>query len=250
MWDKLNALQAWIGGQIGREVRGRGFVDTGPILERDLARRAGLGWFGKNTNLINPRSGSFFFIGALLVDLELQPDAPFEADHCGTCTRCLEACPTGAFVAPRELDATRCISYLTIELRDAIPVELREGVGANLYGCDICQDVCPWNLRFASDLREPAFSPRAMIGSRDARALAREVIGMDEESYRDSFRGSAMKRAKLGGLRRNAAVVLGNVGQSEDADVLAAAASDNDTVIAEHASWALARIAARLRDRG
>ena len=245
MWAKLNALHAWIGEQVGREVRGRGFVDTGPILERDLARRAGLGWFGKNTNLINPKTGSFFFIGALLVDLDLEPDTPFDADHCGTCTRCLEACPTGAFVAPRELDARRCISYLTIELRDAIPVELREGIGANLYGCDICQDVCPWNTRFASELKEPSFSAREVIGARDARALARELIAMTDEPYRTAFKGSAMKRAKLRGLRRNAAVVLGNTGEPEDADVLAAASGDDDPMVAEHASWALARLARR-----
>ena len=246
MWAKLNALQAWIGEQVGREVRGRGFVDTGPILERDLARRAGLGWFGKNTNLINPQSGSFFFIGALLVDLELEADTPFEADHCGTCTRCLEACPTGAFVAPRELDATRCVSYLTIELRDAIPLELRAGVGANLYGCDICQDVCPWNIRFASELKEPGFAPRDVIGSRDARSLARELIAMKDDPYRVAFKGSAMKRAKLSGLRRNAAVVLGNIGEAEDTDVLESASRDDDPMLAEHAAWALTRIRTRL----
>src|SRR4051812_19597778 len=171
MWDKLNALQRWIGEQVGHEVRGRGFVDTGPILERDLARRAGLGWFGKNTNLINPKTGSFFFIGALLVDLELTPDTPFEADRCGTCTACLDACPTNAFVAPRELDAQRCISYLTIELRGSIPETLREAIGANLYGCDICQDVCPWNVRFATEVSEPAFHARQVIGTRGAAEL-------------------------------------------------------------------------------
>ena len=181
----------------------------------------------------------------MLVDLDLQPDAPFSADHCGTCTRCLDACPTNAFVAPRELDATRCISYLTIELRDAIPVELREGVGANLYGCDICQDVCPWNTRFASELREPAFSAREVIGARDARTLARELITMADEPYRTAFKGSAMKRAKLRGLRRNAAVVLGNVGEADDAELLSAAERDDDPVVAEHAAWALTR----LRDR-
>jgi epoxyqueuosine reductase len=243
MWRRLDELHAWLNTHVGQEVRGRGYVDTGPILERDLARRAGLGWFGKNTNLINPGIGSFFFIGALLVDLELQADEPFEADRCGTCTRCLEACPTGAFVAPRELDATRCISYLTIELRDAIPEALREPMGANLYGCDICQDVCPWNVSFATEVKEQSFAARAVIGSADARALARRILTMTPDQYRDAFRGSAMKRAKLSGLQRNAAVVLGNVGTPDDATLLAA----NREGAGEHADWARAAIERRQR---
>ena len=244
MWAKLNALQEWISRQLGRDVRGRGFVDTGPILERDLARRAGLGWFGKNTNLINPGIGSFFFIGALLVDLELAEDAPFDADRCGTCTRCLEACPTNAFVAPRELDATRCISYLTIELRGSIPKTLREAIGGNVYGCDICQDVCPWNERFAQELQQPAFQARA-INTQSAADTARQILSMDAAAYHDSFKGSAMKRAKLSGLKRNAAVVLGNVGDFTDTEQLALAARDSDSVVAEHATWALARLVER-----
>lgn len=242
MWRKLDQLHAWIGGHVGRAVPGRGYVDTGPILERDLARRAGLGWFGKNTNLINPKTGSFFFIGALLVDLDLVADTPFEADRCGTCTRCLDACPTDAFVEARKLDATKCISYLTIELRDSIPDGLRGGVGENLYGCDICQDVCPWNVRFSSAVKESAFHPREVIGTKDARMLARELLGMNEDAYRSAFKGSAMKRAKLRGLRRNAAVVLGNVGGPDDFDVLARASEDPDAMVAEHAAWALERI--------
>src|SRR6266545_6227066 len=161
MWAKLDSLHRWIEVQLGQSVSGKAYVDTGPILERDLARKAGLGWFGKNTNLINPEIGSFFFIGSLLLDLDLAPDTPFEADRCGTCTRCLDACPTQALVAPRELDATRCISYITIESRGAVPEELRESLGALVYGCDICQDVCPWNVSFARELTEPALAPRA-----------------------------------------------------------------------------------------
>jgi epoxyqueuosine reductase len=245
MWSRLNALQAWISETVGRDVRGRGFVDTGPILERDLARRAGLGWFGKNTNLINPGIGSFFFIGALLVDLELVPDTPFEHDRCGSCTRCLEACPTNAFVAPRELDATRCISYLTIEQRGAIPEELREAVGGNVYGCDICQDVCPWNVRFSSALHESAFAPRTVIAAKDARTLARDILVLDDEGYREAFRGSAMKRARLSGLKRNAAVALGNTGETDDSELLHEMTASEDPILSEHASWAIERIGVR-----
>ena len=210
MWRKLDALREWIEQDVGRPVKGRSYVDTGPVLERDLARRAGLGWFGKNTNLINPKIGSFFFIGALFVDLELQPDAPFEADRCGTCTRCLDAFPTSAFVEPRVLDATRCISYLTIESKGDIPEELRPAVGELLYGCDICQDVCPWNVSFAQELKEQAFAPRDAIGWKDAQTLAREVESMDDVQFRTAFKGSPMKRARLSGLKRNARVVLAN----------------------------------------
>lgn len=205
---KLRELHVWLNVEVGREVNGKAYVDTGPILERDLARKAGLGWFGKNTMLVNPEMGSFFFIGALLLDLELQPDAPFEADRCGTCTRCLDACPTDAFIAARVLDATRCVSYLTIELKGSIPAELHEGVGENVYGCDVCQDVCPWNVRFSAPATEPAFAPRAAIADKDARTLALDLLAMDDESFRTAFRKSPMKRAKLRGLQRNAAVTL------------------------------------------
>ncbi|HEY7235093.1 MAG TPA: tRNA epoxyqueuosine(34) reductase QueG [Gemmatimonadaceae bacterium] len=209
--DRLTALHRWLDAEVGRPVPGKAYVDTGPVLERDLARRAGLGWFGKNTNLINPSLGSFFFLGVLLVEVALAPDAPFEAERCGSCTRCLDACPTDALVAPLVLDATRCISYLTIELKGEIPAELREPIGELLYGCDICQEVCPWNEKFALPLREDAFRPRAVIAGKDARTLAREILAMGDEDFRTAFKGSPMKRAKLRGLKRNAAVVLGNM---------------------------------------
>ena len=220
MLGKLETLHEWLESEVGGPVKGKPYVDTGPILERDLARRAGLGWFGKNTNLVNPRIGSFFFIGALLVDLDLAPDTPFEADRCGTCTRCLDACPTDAFVEPRLLDATRCISYLTIELKGAIPEDLHAQMGTHIYGCDICQDVCPYNVKFAQELREPAFAPRAHVGERDARSIARELLAMDDEAFRAAFRNSPMKRAKRRGVARNAAVVLANIGDERDASVL------------------------------
>jgi epoxyqueuosine reductase len=239
MHDRLSSLHSWIEEQLGQPVRGRAYVDTGPLLERDLARRAGLGWFGKNTNLINPKIGSFFFIGSLLVDVNLAPDPPFEADRCGTCTRCLDACPTDAFVSARELDATKCISYLTIELRGSIPDNLRDQMGEHIYGCDICQDVCPWNVSFARELREEAFGPRDEIRDRDARTLARSILEMDDDAYRVAFKSSPMKRAKLRGLARNAAVVLGNIGNKEDIPILRRAAEDPDPIVREHAGWAL-----------
>jgi epoxyqueuosine reductase len=242
MLGKLEALHEWLESEVGRPVKGKAYVDTGPILERDLARRAGLGWFGKNTNLVNPRIGSFFFIGTLLVDLDLAPNTPFEADRCGSCTRCLDACPTDAFVEPRMLDATRCISYLTIELKGAIPEDLRAQMGTHIYGCDVCQDVCPYNVKFAQELREPAFASRAVVGERDARSLAAELLAMDEDAFRSAFRKSPIKRARRRGLARNAAVVLGNIGDARDATVLARASNDPDPLVREHTEWALDRI--------
>jgi epoxyqueuosine reductase len=242
MWRKLDSLHESIEKSVGFSVSGKSYVDTGPILERDLARRAGLGWFGKNTNLLNPKIGSFFFIGALLLDLDLEPDAPFEADRCGTCTRCLDACPTDAFVSERVLDATRCISYLTIESRGAIPLELREEIGSLLYGCDICQDVCPWNQRFAKQASVSLFDARPALSSNDALAISRDILGMDDLTFRAAFKSSPMKRARLRGLKRNAAVVLGNVGTVDDVAALRVAAQDSDPLLAGHAAWAVSRI--------
>jgi epoxyqueuosine reductase len=210
MRERLRGFVPWLEAELGVVVDARPYVDSGPLLERDLARRAGLGWFGKNTMLINPRQGSFFFLGALVVNVALPVDAPFEADRCGRCTRCLDACPTQAFVAPRVLDAARCLSYLTIEHRGAIPAELKPLVGEWLYGCDVCQEVCPWNVKFARALPEGSpYVARGFISGKDARMLAEEILAMNEEQYRDAFRGSAMKRAKLAGLQRNARVLLG-----------------------------------------
>ena len=242
MTGRLRELYRTIEEWVGVPIRGKAYVDTGPVLERDLARRAGLGWFGKNTMLINPGIGSFFFLGALLLDVDLEPDPPFDAERCGRCTRCLDACPTGALVEAGILDARRCISYLTIELRGGIPTELRDAVGGLVYGCDICQDVCPWNVRFATTLPdESPFAPREIVGDKDARTIARELLGMTPEEFLAAFRGSPMKRAKLRGLKRNAAVVLGNVGSAEDFDVLTRALDDPEPLVREHAAWALRR---------
>lgn len=208
MTDRLTELHRWIEGEVGHALRGKPYVDTGPILERDLARRAGLGWIGKNTNLVNPELGSFFFLGELLLDLELRADDPFETDRCGSCTRCLDACPTNAFVAPRVLDATLCISYQTIEQKGPIAETLREAIGEHLYGCDVCQSVCPWNVKFSRDATESGFAAREVIAGKDALTLATDLLAMSQEEFSSAFRKSPMKRAKLAGLQRNARVVV------------------------------------------
>jgi len=235
MLAKLDALHWWIESHLDREVPGKAYVDTGPILERDLARKAGLGWIGKNTNLINPEIGSYFFIGSLLLDLDLEADAPFEADRCGTCTRCLDACPTDALIEPRVLDATRCISYLTIESRSAIPIDLREAVGTLVYGCDICQEVCPWNVSFSKELTTPELAPLAEEN-------LSEMLLDDDEQFRNRFRGSPIKRAKRRGLARNIAVAMGNRSDAADVPALTAALNDPDEMVRQHAEWALEKI--------
>jgi epoxyqueuosine reductase len=244
MREKLEELGRWFvadsAERTGERVRTRPYVDSGPVLERDLARRAGLGWFGKNTNLINPRLGSFFFIGALFTDADLAADAPFEADRCGSCTRCLDACPTHAFTAPRTLDATRCIAYLTIELKGEIPLEFRAAIGELVYGCDICQDVCPWNVRFSRDVTEPALEPRPDRIDPDPA----ELLALNENEWRARFGTSAMTRAKRRGLARNAAVVLGNRRDPATIPALAAAARDDpEELVRSHAAWALEQFA-------
>ena len=240
--EKLRELHGWLEGEAGRAINARAYVDSGPVLERDLAQRAGLGWFGKNTMLINPGAGSFLFLCSLFVQFELTPDEPFEADRCGTCTRCIQACPTDAIVAPRVLDARRCISYLTIELKGSIPEQLREPIGELIYGCDICQDVCPWNVSFASELREPAFAERGAFAGKSARELAREWLAMTPAEYAATFKGSPIKRAKRRALARNAAVVLGNAGHLDDVPVLERALEHDEPMVREHAAWALGRI--------
>ncbi len=245
--ERLQSLHGFVETTVGARVAGKAYVDTGPILERDLARRAGLGWFGKNTMLINPKRGSFFFLAELLLDLELEPDAPFASDHCGTCRRCLDACPTGAIVEERVVDSNRCISYLTIELKGEIPQRWHSAIGEMMYGCDVCQEVCPWNVRFSRDPTEPAFAARTAIAGKDARTLAREILAMSDEDFRTAFKGSPMKRAKLRGLKRNAAVVLGNIGAASDADFLISATRDPDAVVHTHAAWALVRLADEAR---
>ncbi|MGE0376851.1 MAG: tRNA epoxyqueuosine(34) reductase QueG [Planctomycetaceae bacterium] len=220
--------------------RTRGVVDTAPLLERDFARLAGLGWFGKNTMLINTRQGSWFFLAALLTDVELAPDAPQESSHCGTCTACLDACPTDAFPEPYVLDATRCISYLTIELRDRpIPEELRAGCGEWLFGCDICQDVCPWN-RKAPVSGEPAFEPLPDLCPADAAAL----LKLDEAAFESRFADTPFARPGRAGILRNACIVLGNTADASCLPSLRTAMNDSEPLVRNAADWALGRIAA------
>lgn len=196
--EKLNELLAFIRTNIG-EVDGRGFVDSAPVLERSWAVRTGLGWVGKNGNLLTKKNGSFFFIATLITDLELRPDAPFTTDHCGSCTRCLDACPTGAIVSPSLVDGSKCISYLTIELKDAlIPDEFHAKMDGWMFGCDVCQDVCPWN-RFAKPNHEPAFTPVPEI----LNLSTSQWQEMTEESFRRIFKNSPLKRSKWQGIQRN-----------------------------------------------
>ncbi|MFN3653074.1 MAG: tRNA epoxyqueuosine(34) reductase QueG [Armatimonadota bacterium] len=233
---KLRALLAWAQERWGSEVQGRTYVDTGPLLERDLAARAGLGWFGKNTCLIDRKQGSYFFLGALLLNLELPPDAPTTA-HCGTCDRCQVACPTEAFLAPYVLDARRCLSYLTIELRGPIPRELRPLVGNWIFGCDVCQEVCPWN-RKPGLATEPAFAPRPSLQAPELIPLLR----MTQEEFSATFRRSAVKRTKRRGFLRNVCVALGNSGDRAAVPALAEALSHDEPLVRGHAAWALGRL--------
>jgi epoxyqueuosine reductase len=238
--DRLNRLLDWLR-QERPDCLGRGVVDTAPLLERDFARRAGLGWFGKNTMLLNKRLGSYFFIGALLTNLELACDPPHTSAHCGTCTACLDACPTQAFVGPGLLDARRCISYLTIEHRGDIAEELRPGLGDWLFGCDVCQEVCPWN-RKAPAGTEPLLQGRSDLEKVDAI----ELMGLSEEAFRHRFRGTAILRTKRRGLLRNAALVLGNAGGADALSALRRALDDPEPLVREAARWAIEQIERRL----
>ena len=233
MSAKLRQLAAFIE-ELGGDART--YVDTGPILERDLAQRAGIGFVGKHTNLINRKLGNWVFIGEVLTNLELQPDAP-EREYCGTCRRCIDACPTRAIVAPYQLDARLCISYLTIELKGSIPVELRSAIGDRVFGCDDCLEVCPWN-RFAKMSPVKEFRRRAMP------ALT-EFLSWDEQKFCDFFRGTPIYRIKRRGFLRNVCVALGNVGDETALPALKRAMDDPEPLVREHAVWAVEQICCR-----
>jgi epoxyqueuosine reductase len=240
----------------------RGVVDSAPLLEREFAQLAGLGWVGKNTLLLNKHRGSYFFLAALLTDQELAYDEPFAADHCGTCTACLDACPTNAFPQPYVLDATRCISYLTIELRDSIPENLRPGLGDWLFGCDICQEVCPWNAKQSP--RSKVQSPKSDCSIRDEHSSTLDfgpwtldsfrpapdanpidllpLFDLDDDAFRRRFRATPLWRAKRRGILRNAAIILGNQKCREAVSVLTRGLSDSEPLVQDACRWALARI--------
>jgi epoxyqueuosine reductase len=234
LWDRLNALSAWLDVEVPGS-RSHGVTDTAPIMERDFARRAGLGWTGKNTMLLNQQHGSFFLLAAFLTNLDLEPDPIDEIGHCGTCTKCLVACPTQAFPEPGVLDARRCISYLTIELKSAIPEDLRTGVGDWLFGCDICQDVCPWNHR---PNQSPGLPHRSDLAAIDPI----ELLKLSPTELRQRFKGTSLRRASWRGLLRNAAIVLGNRRDMAALPALRAALKWDDEVVREACEWAIGRI--------
>ncbi len=230
---RLRRLAAMLSERLERPVRSRVYVDDGPMLDREAARRAGIGFFGKNTNILTA-AGSWVFLGQLITDLELPPDRPLRKS-CGSCTQCMPACPTGAIVAPYVIDSNRCIAYLTIEHRGPIPRELRPLIGDRVFGCDDCQEVCPVNLTRGEPAQEPAFRAPQAFGTLDLR----ELLDMDEEAFRQRFQGSPIRRATRVGLQRNACVVLGNLGDRAAAPALARALQEGEPPVRGHAAWAL-----------
>lgn len=237
--ERLKALEKFINEMSAVKSRSLWYVDTGPILERDLAQRAGMGFIGKHTNLIARPFGNWILLGEILTTLELEPDSP-EKNRCGSCERCITACPTKAITGPFQLDARLCISYLTIELKGSIPVELRPLIGGRIFGCDDCLEACPWN-RFAKTSRMMQTHTRTDLTMMD---LA-ELLKLDEAGFKARFRGTPMLRSKRRGLLRNACVALGNIGDESSVPALLTACGDSEPLVAEHASWAVSRI----RDR-
>ncbi|MGB8215187.1 MAG: tRNA epoxyqueuosine(34) reductase QueG [Anaerolineales bacterium] len=235
--QRLQALVTFIEQQVGNKVAQRWYTDSGPILERDLAQRAGLGWIGKNTCLINPKIGSYFLLAEILLGIALEPDPPFTADRCGTCKRCIAACPTGCILPDRTIDARRCLAYLTIENKDEIPPDLRPQMGDWVFGCDVCQMVCPWN-RFATKEYDQglAFPP-----DRTAPDL-RADLRLTPQEFNRKFKDSPVQRARRRGYLRNVAVALGNLGNMEDIPALEEALQDAEPLVRQHAGWALKQI--------
>jgi epoxyqueuosine reductase len=240
--EPLRALTQFIDEEGGTGTRSLWYVDTGPFLERDLAQRAGLGFVGKHTNLISRTLGNWIFLAEIITTAEIAPDEP-EKNRCGNCTRCITICPTNAITAPYELDARRCISYLTIELKGSIPVELRAGIGNRIYGCDDCLTVCPWN-RFAREASLLKSHHRADLDGLDQPALL-ELLALDNAAFKAKFAGTPILRTKRRGLLRNVCVALGNIADAKALPALEKAAADPEPLIAEHARWAIEQIKGR-----
>jgi epoxyqueuosine reductase len=238
--EQLAQLSQWIDQQNHTNTRSLWYTDTGPLLERDLAQRAGIGFTGKHTNLISRHLGNWFFLGEIITTAPLEPDTP-EPNRCGHCHRCLDACPTQAITAPFQLDARRCVSYLTIEFKGSIPIEHRRAIGHRVYGCDDCLSACPWN-RFAqeSSLMRPHYRQDTVEPN------LIELMALNEAEFKTRFAGTPLLRAKRRGLLRNAAVVLGNIGSRDALPALQQAASDPEPLISEHARWAIDEIKKRL----
>ncbi len=246
MLPKLRSLEAQIAGfakETVEDFRSWCYVDTGPLVERVYAKYAGVGWIGKNTCILNQELGSWLFLGVILTSLPLQPDLP-APDRCGTCTACLDACPTNAFTGAYEMDPTRCIAYLTIEKKGPIPEDLRPGIGRQVFGCDICQDVCPWN-RKAAPGSNPEMAPRKEL----VNPALEWLVSLTPGTFRDTFRKSPIKRTKLNGLRRNVVTAMGNSGRLEFVPRLRELVNDEDPTVAEHARWALRRLEEDSDDR-
>jgi epoxyqueuosine reductase len=244
--DMLRRLRVVEGGLQARVTcETRCYVDTGPLLERDFAARAGVGWVGKNTCVLNQELGSWLLLGVIVCSLPVAAEAVMAPDRCGSCTRCLDACPTGALVAPREMDASLCISYLTIEKKGSIPEELRGKMGRQVFGCDICQDVCPWNRR-APVAKKADFQSRGELVNPALTWLA----GLDQEAFRRWFKGSPLERTKRKRVQRNVAIAMGNSGDRSFVPQLEEWARGEDAVLAESAAWALGQLAGRAEDKG
>ncbi|MEO7932661.1 MAG: tRNA epoxyqueuosine(34) reductase QueG [Chthoniobacterales bacterium] len=233
---RLASLNDFLTSQGGRQ---RSYTDTGPVLERDFAARAGIGWHGKSTMILNRELGTWFFLSVILTTLEFEPDVP-ATGHCGSCTRCMTACPTNAIIAPQQLDARRCVSYLTIENKGSIPLEFRRAIGDRVYGCDDCLTACPWN-RFAATSNDITFQATEATGTVELR----DYLTWNDDEFRARFRGSPIKRIKRRGFLRNVCVALGNIGTPDDLPTLRNVSHDPEPLIAEHAQWAIAEIEAR-----
>ena len=236
---RLQAIVDFIEGKLGHSIPNRYYTDTGPILERELGQRAGLGWIAKNSMLIHPKVGSYFLIAEILLGIELDSDAAFQGDLCGSCTRCIDACPTDCILPNRTLDAGRCLSYLTIELKGPVPMEMREDIKDWVFGCDICQEVCPWNIRFAPEHGDLAFMPRPDVPS----PILENELSLTAETFNKKFKGSPVKRAKRRGYLRNTALALGNAKKATSIPSLAESLqNDPEALVRAHAAWALGRI--------